>query len=74
MVYILTMALIFVIVGVFQLLYPAKFYMFGRKWMYKGNYELSGAGIFFIRISGVILLGISIYGFYSAIVEYLYGQ
>lgn len=72
MVYIVTLALICGVLGVLQLLYPEQFYMFGRRWMYKGNYELSGAGKFFVRLSGVALLGISIYGFYSAIVEYLY--
>ncbi len=65
--YIGLILLMFGIIGILQIIYPEQTYMFARKWMYRGNHELSDIAKLLIKGKGLILVGFSIYGFYLII-------
>lgn len=53
--------LLMLFVGFLQILYPEKAYMFGKRWFYNRQAGLSEAGVFIIRISGIVIVGFCIY-------------
>ena len=67
--YIIFLGLMFGIIGILQMLYPEQIYMFGRRWMYKKDYELSEIAKLLIRGAGLVLVGFSIYTFYLVIAD-----
>ncbi len=48
--------LIFLVLGILQTIYPQKSFMYGIKWMFTKESQLSDITIILIRITGVIIL------------------
>lgn len=48
--------LIFLVLGILQTIYPQKSFMFGIKWMFTKESQLSDITIILIRITGVIII------------------
>jgi hypothetical protein len=53
-------AIIFLGIGIIQTIYPEKTFMFGRRWMFTEESQLSDIMIILIRIAGIIVIFMSI--------------
>jgi hypothetical protein len=63
--YILAIVLIvFLIMAVYQLIYPRKAFMFGKRRQFKGNVEPSNFAIFLTRLSAIFAILIILLMFY----------
>jgi archaellum biogenesis protein FlaJ (TadC family) len=60
-------ALIFIaffIMSIFQLIYPRKAFMRGKRWQFKGDFEPSNLSIIFTRLSAIVVILIIVLMFY----------
>ena len=63
------MPIMLLVIGIIQTIYPEKTFMFGRRWMFTNESQLSDTAKILIRIAGIIIIIISVVSLVAVIIE-----
>lgn len=53
--------LLIIVIGIAQIAFPEKSYLFGRRWMYKNEPEISELHKILIRVTGVVSILVAVW-------------